>query len=356
MKKRLLSVLLILVLFAGLLSIEAFAEEGIPKVSIRIYPDSSYGYDNNQDPLIGEDASYIYAVISSGEATLTDYYLMDGGSRASGAIQDHSYTFHANVQAVDGYIFDASTGASVNNESASLTIIDPSNAYIELTVKPRANPPTIYKSPGDETHPAGSTFSFVASAGHYDSFQWYIQTPYNMEYKAEEVYDKVGLYAQVVDQGSSVKLNLSGVTDGFNGWMVYCVFTGQGGTDWTNKAMINVTGASDPFVPAPTPAVATSQITIVETPAPTNEIWIVETPTPEIVETPAPTAEPTPEVTAKTKDSSSHKGLKIAGGIVGGLVVLGGGLVGTQYVIDKKKRAKRAKSAGHSSSNYKGRH
>ena len=351
MKRRLISLLII---FTLVLSIApcAFADEAISKVSIRIYPDSSYGYDNNQDPLVGEDASYIYALISNGEVTLSngDYYLMDGGARASGAIKDQNYTFFARVYAVGGYVMNEYTTASVNNEAAYITVApDGLSADITITVTPRVEGPAIYKSPSSETHPAGETFFFTASAGNYDTFQWYIRTPYNIDYKAEDAYDKVGLYATVQDCGTYVNCNLHTVSENFNGWRVYCVFTGKGGENLTSMATVNVTGAPDPYT-TPTPE-ATSQIWIVDTPEPTSQIWIVETPTPEIivVETPEPTVEPTAEP-VKTSD---HKGLKIAGGVIGGILVLGGGLIGTQYFIDKKKRKQRAQK---SKSNYKGKH
>ena len=355
MRNRIISLILISVMLLCMVPV-AFAEEPIAKVSIRLYPDSSYGYDNNQDPLVGQDASYIYAVISTGEATLDSYYLMDGGSAASGKIKNKNYTFCANVSAVGGYVFTSATTASVNNEYADISISgDGMSATITISITPRLEGPRIYHSPTSETHAAGETFSFTASADNYNTFQWYIQTPYNITYKAEDAYSKVGLYATVTDEVTYVKCNLHAVSDNFNGWMVYCEFTGDGGVNYTEKAMINVTGAEDPYLTPPPEG--SSGIWVVETPEPTNNIWVVETPEIEVIETPSPTPESTPEPTPEP--APTHKGLKVAGGIIGGLVLMSGGLIATQYFIDKKKRKQRAAKSKKNYDNnttYRGKH
>ena len=372
--KKLLSTILVLMLIVTMIPVFASAEESVSKVSIRTYPDSSYGYDNNQVPLVGQDASYIYALVSNGAASLNNYYLLYGGSVATGALKYETYTFCAEVTPNAGYIFDASTTASVNNESANISVSsDGMSATITINMLPRAEAPRIAHEPTDETHNAGEVFSFVASATNYDTFQWYLVSPYNATYKAEEV-GSVGLSGTVSDLGTSVRWNLHTVPADFNGWRVYCVFTGIAGQTQTRQAYINVNGAADPYQPvyvgvSPTPA-ASSGIWIVETPEPSSDIWIVETPEPSndiwIVETPEPTTESAAaDDTSESENDtakSSHKGLKVAACVLGGIAVLGGGLLGTQYVIDKNKRKKRAKRASTGtnvnagSNDYKGRH
>ena len=289
MKKRWV-VFLILVCFL-MAAAPAFAT-GMDSIAIDRVQCQSYPGNAGADlPFVGQD----YSAFSCGTITpgisVTGWSLVDNsGTPCSGIVENRNYTLNISVasQAVN-FLFTPDTRASINGEQAVLTpSADGLSATLSRYIAPRLVAPTIWHSPTDESHDAGETFSFTASASPlYDSFQWYLRSPDGQVIKAEEV---TGLFpavtATITDLGKSngCRCNLHNVNANLNNWLAYCVFKSAAGETSTDKASIKVKNADSIVIvpqPSPTPAVQ-------ETPSLANGgIWIVETPTPEPVSTPA---------------------------------------------------------------------
>lgn len=134
-------------------------------------------------------------------------------------------------------------------------------------------PPTVTKSPTSENVEEGGTVVFVATADNADSYIWYItDASGSMIYPASTI----GQYVKGASAtgANSSRLVLSGIPEGMNGWTAQCQFSNAYGTNWSDRAWINVVQLATP----------TPEATPTPTPAPTA------TPTP----TPAPTATPVP--------------------------------------------------------------
>lgn len=354
--KKLLSLILVIVFCIGFVP-SASADDGyVGKILIETYPDASTGF--NQLPVVGQKTSDFYAKTSTVGCVVTSTTLVGAGA----TVENKDYTLQVVVtaQAVNVY-FDGNTTAYINNVAANVTVNDSQTVTVSRVITPQLLAPTIWHHPSTETHAAGETFSFAASASpYYDSYQWYIQAPYGDKFTAEQfesAYSAVTV--SVIDHGSSTTCNIHNVPADFNDWMVYCVFTGEGGAATTNKASIKVKGASSNVAVVGTDGKVTDGIEIVETPNPTSSYEIVETPEPsyEIVETPEPTEEIIPETTPEPAAKKGMPGaVKWILGIVGGIVVLGGAVIGIQYLKDKKRRKRRAKMASSGKSDYRGRH
>ena len=273
-----LALCLCLALFAG--SASATETYAISHVNCQSYPNSTNG---NTLPFVGQNYSDFYCATTTAGVVVTGWSLIDGnGNACSGKVENRSYTLNIYVssQAVN-YLFNAGTGASINNESASITVAaDGLSATISRSIYPLFIAPTIYHHPTDESHNAGETFSYTASASKlYDSFQWYVCSPSGMQVtKAEEIRNvSPTAEAVITDAGDYVRCNLHNVDAGLDGWQVYCTFISTAGQTSTNKASIIVKNAAE----------------VLATPEPTPEI--VVTPTPQIIETPAPEIVTTPE-------------------------------------------------------------
>lgn len=244
----------------------------------------------------------------------------------------------------------------------------------------------------------------------YTSYEWKLRSPQNETFNAQDVSNLfTGPYAVISDIDSGTRCNIYQVPEGLNGWSVYCVFKGPGGDVKTNSASINVKNAApEPtmqIVQAPDAVPeqkdekngeAPEGITIVDAPDSKNpednenitivqweEAWTYddnnhwhksvdqysdETSDPEPHEMSWTTVR---EATKKAdgeedgvcdvcgyttkrnvpyvkpeKTDGMSKGLKLGLGAVGAIAVLGGGVMFTQYEIDKKRRKRRAKMAG----------
>lgn len=370
--KKLLSVLLVLLLCISLVPF-AFAEDSIAvdKVYVRSYPSHSYG--GNDLPTVGQNYSDFYCDCETGGIVVTGWSLVDdAGTPCSGKVENKNYTLTVTLQSnVVNYFFDGNTRAFINGVAANISA-NGSTASISRYIKPNLVDPVIWKQPGDENHDKSSIFSFTASASPvYASYAWYLMTPNGQKFTPEEVHATYPSVNCVVSDtnGGGVRLNIHDPVDDMNGWLVYCGFKGYSGAEvMTNKAMIKIKG----IVASPTPT-----IEIVAPPEESSAtsggdlpegIYIVDPPEPEIVETsePTETPEPTPMVTPEPepKKPSSGAGLKILKGVgiaVGGLAVVGGGIMYATYLKDKRRRARRAKMAGRTSSSknsssYKGKH
>ena len=405
--KKFLSLALALVLCLALVPVAASAETPVRKVLIETKPNWSVGY--NETPEVGQEISDI--VVDCSTAQYVESWNLDG--LTSGTVENRTYTINVNVATYGDEVFDSNTVAYINNVAATVSIIDPQHATISRSdYAARLVPPQIYHSPTGETHPAGDVFSFTATADRFTSYKWFIRTDYGEDMdvdKFNKSYD--GVWAKVTDIDSGTRCNIHGVLESMDGWAVYCVFSGIGGDSYTDYGFMNVKA---PVVNSPTPKATPSpavqvvdenpEIEVVEEkeePAgvvviehdwadewtfdenshwrqdliPGNEAEQGEKGPHELVWT--TTREATKKADGEesgvcsvcgyetkrnvpfVKDSAEKKGLstgaKWAIGLGGGLVGLGAVTIGAQYLIDKNKRARRAKAAGRSTS-YKGRH
>lgn len=398
--KKVLSLLLCLLICAAAFPAFATAEDyvGIDKVLIQTYP----GQGGNDLPYVSGDISAFYASTTTTGVSVTGWSLVDdGGNQCTGRVEEKYYTMSITLtsQAVN-YVFTRDTRGYINNESAELSYLsnDGLTATFSRRIMPRLIAPTIWHNPTDETHNAGERFSFAASASpYYDSFQWYLRSPYNEKYEVEACGDIfTGTSANVIDNGSAgTTCNLNNVSENFDGWMVYCVFKGVGGETPTQNATIHIKNKPEP-TSAPTPAPAATPeptIEIVATPEPTSAITIIEhdysedwsydetshwhadkIPMSESVSDKGPHDMIWTETSPATKKASGEekgvcsvcgyeesrsieyvkpvrtarvpKAVKWIVGIVGGIVVLGAAVVGIQYIKDKRRRERRAKMVG----------
>ena len=397
-----LSFLLCAILLASAFCACAAAEDNvrIDKVLIQTYP----GQGGNDLPYVSGDISAFYAATTTTGVSVTGWSLVDdGGSECRGKVEEKYYTMNITLSSMAvNYVFTWDTRAYINNESANISYIsdDGLTATFSRRIMPRLIAPTIWHNPTDETHNAGESFSFAASASpYYDSFQWYLRSPYNEKYEVEacgDIFD--GTSAYVIDNGSSgTTCNLNNVSANFDGWMVYCAFKGVGGETLTQNAMIHIKNKPTPTpepTPSPTPVPTSAPtIEIVVTPEPTSAITIIEhdyaeewsydeqnhwhedrIPVSDSVSemgahdmvwteiTPATKKAPgeekgvcsvcgyeisrSTEYVRPVRDSKVPGAVKWIVGIIGGLVVLCAAVVGIQYVKDKRRRARRAKMAG----------
>lgn len=400
--RKTVSLLLCLLVCASALPMSASAEDyiGIDKVLIQTYP----GQGGNDLPYVSGDISAFYAATTTTGVSVTGWSLVDdNGNQCTGRVEEKYYTMSVTLssQAVN-YVFTWDTRGYINNESANLSYVsdDGMTATFSRRIMPRLIAPTIWHNPSDETHNAGERFSFAASASpYYDSFQWYLRSPYNEKYKVEAIGDIFpGTTASVIDNGASgTTCNLNNVSENFDGWMVYCAFKGAGGETATQNATIHIKNKPEP-TPAPTPvptpiATPAPTIEIVVTPEPTSNITIIEhdyasewsydeaehwhadkVPESESVSdrgghemvwtetSPATKKAPGEEKGVcsvcgyeNTRSIEYVRPVRTAGvpnavkwivGIVGGLVLLCAAVVGIQYVKDRRRRARRARMAG----------
>lgn len=395
--KRIFAAALAVLVCVSAFPVSAAAVEsiGIDKVLIQTYP----GQGGNDLPYVSGDIGAFYATTSTSGVAVTGWSLVDdNGNQCTGKVQERYYTLNVTLasQAVN-YFFSQNTRGYINNEAAELSYVssDGMTATFSRRIMPRLIAPTIWHNPTDETHNAGETFSFAASASpYYESFQWYLRSPYNEKYAVEECGSIFsGTSAYVSDNGASgTTCNLNNVSANFDGWMIYCVFKGVGGETATQNAAIRIKNKPAPTpepTPAPTPA---PTIEIVVTPEPTSAITIIEhdyasewsfddekhwhadkIPMSESVsdegthdmvwtETPATKKAPgekkgvcsvcgyeqteTIEYVRPVREAKVPKAVKWAVGIIGGLVLLAAAVVGIQYIKDKRRRERRARMAG----------
>lgn len=402
--RRILLAALIISMVASLCPVYAAALDtySIDKVLVQTYP----GSGGNDLPYVSQEYSAFYAQTSTSGVVVTGWSLVDGsGNQCSGKVQNTGYTLSVNVTSqVVNCFFTSDTKAYINNEAANISVSsDGLSATVSRVIQPRLVAPTIWKNPGDESHESGNTFSFVASASpYYDSVQWYVKSPYNSDYKVEDISTVFpGVNATVHDHGSGGSTcNLNNVPVDMDGWMVYCKFIGVGGQTNTSNAFINVTNAAAVLsTPEPSPAVQIVEtpapsIYIVETPEPTQDIWVVEEAWSDVwtydrenhwhasiipqvtdVSDKAPHDMVWTETRAATKKEDGEEqgvcsvcgytetrsvlyvkpertsielptGLKWVVGVVGGIIVLAAAVVFIQYMKDKARRKRRAKMAG----------
>ena len=398
--------LLIICVLAGMLPAYAAETFTIDKFLVQTYP----GSGGNDLPIVGQDYSAFYAQTTTSGVTVTGWSLADdSGRQCSGKVENRRYTLGVNVssQVVNAF-FSADTKAYINGEAANISVSsDRLSATVTRVINAKLVAPTVWKHPTDETHDAYGTFSFSASASpYYDSVQWYIQTPYNQKYKAEEIgsyFD--GVACTVHDHGTGGSTcNVSGVLPSMDDWMVYCSFIGPGGETSTNRATIHVKNASalletpaPAAVPAPVQASPSPSVYIVETPEPTSNVWVIEedwsdewsydsdyhwheSKIPQVTdvdgkaghqmtwtEPRAATKKADGEEqgvcdicgytetrsTLYTKPQRESKGVPSAVkwiiGIVGGIIVLAAAVIFIQYLKDKAKRKRRARMSGRDS-------
>ena len=146
------------------------------------------------------------------------------------------------------------------------------------------DPPTITKSPTDETVDEGGSCSFIG--GHKNAIWavWHFVSP---DGKTDYRYEKaVEEFKPVVIEGGDIShLKLKNIPYSLNGWRVYCEYSNYNGSVRTNMATVWVNPAPTPS-PSPTP-------TPMPTPEPTPPAE--PTPTPELTMAPTPETTPTPE-------------------------------------------------------------
>lgn len=360
--KRICAILLIIILAAAIVP-SAYAEEELHNVTIRIYPNSNYA--TNQTPIVGMVASQIQ-IKPSCNVSATGYCTDSAGNVYTDKLKYENYTMHISVTANEGVTIRGDAIAAVNNESASIMVTGPQTAEITWGFLAAPIAPTVYHNPTDEKHEIGGVFPFSATCSDPDATaKWYLYDQMNNRNTPEEVqsaYPQMSVYTSTSQNGTA-QLTIKNAIEGLDGWSVACSFTNAAGTVWTERAYCKITNAT---VPTPTPKPTNE---IVDPPSgETGEdglpagVYIVETPEPEIqvIETPSPEQTPEPVQTEppveKKETKPVVKFLKGVGIGVGAIAVLGGAVVGIQYIKDKRRRQRRAEMAKTKGGSYKGKH
>jgi len=270
MKRRIISLLCVLVMLISLLPLSASADNAIEKVLCTL----------STIPVAMNDSRDIYAATSTANCYIEDYHWR----RTSDGYMIYQLFGRENVEvsitlrAYDGWYFSDSVAVYLNNSSAFFSLGE-GGKTLTLTREytPELWAPAVIKQPGNETVEEGEFASFVASATVTETYKWFLYDPNeDKSYPADQVSSLFeGVSMQETQQG---KCNFYNVTAAMDGWQVYCVFSGPGGEVKSQKASIKVK---------------------YETPPPT------ETPEPTPEPAPVPEATAAPEAAAAPEESSA---------------------------------------------------
>lgn len=151
--------------------------------------------------------------------------------------------------------------------------------------------PKITKHPGLEYVYEGGECIFTSYADDAESVDWYFEKG-SENIRAQEAYTKFsGL--SVVGFDDNI-IELYNIPISMDGWKIYSVFYGPGGSTQSERAELHVMKAT----PKPTP-----------TPTPTPKPTVAPTPTPTPVPTPTPAPEPNVTPTVNTDEPFSGDGV-----------------------------------------------
>ena len=256
--KRLLSFVLLLCLFTALLSVSVFAVE-VPEISCELGASMDYTI-----PLEGGGTATGFEMISGTLPSGVSATLSDGAVKlvgTPGASGDYDCTIRIRTA-------DSSDEYHVRLKITLPEVLPTPTPTPEATPAPTPTPeptpsptpvpaPSITKHPTGESVIEGNSAIFIAYADNADTLEWRIQSPdEKTEYNASDIGKYFpGCYAEGYDEDTLILFN---IRYEMNGWKARCKFIGDGGTAFTNGAVITVDRGGlnrpsitrDPFVTA----------------------------------------------------------------------------------------------------------
>jgi len=178
------------------------------------------------------------------------WYKLDG-SAVTGKFGTESVRVEIRLDTFDGFFFSESALAYLNNESASVRVDNGGRSlYLSREYAPAVWQPTVIKNPGSETVEVGEWASFVATANYVSDYEWKFMSPEGKRFSVAEAL--ANFPGVTTSENGSEKFNVYGITAEMNGWKVFCVFSGPGGSVDSGTATITVKAAPTP-TPEPTP-------------------------------------------------------------------------------------------------------
>lgn len=346
--KKIVSYILILVIFLGIIPMSFADGEVLDKVLLETYPSAQYGVGQNTGPIMGQVASE-FQVKSNSSVSVTDSYFTDSsGNRFTGEMQDQTYTLHVSVVANGDTLIAKGAYVSINNSKQGNIYVedDLQHAAITWSVKPSPVSPIIYWNPTNEVHTEGdgNPFSFSATCANFDTYQWYLVDKDGKKIKPENVGTIAnGMYSIVSDIENGSRFNIYSATDAIDGYYAICYFTNGAGTIGTSKAYCTVKSNGQKKVAEPTATPASEEEGEVEatpTPTPTEEPTSTPTPT-ETIAVVAPTLDVESQETQKNSDKEEAiKLVKIIAIAIGGVVIISLISLRIQYKQEKKRKRK----------------
>lgn len=206
------------------------------------------------EPVAGQSAYDITGATSTEGAV---YYGLSwynsSGTYLDGAFTTDYAVLELRLDAAEGYYFADGLSAYLNNSTVDYTIYN-SGQYIILThtYAPSVWAPTVIKHPGSERVDEGSWCSFVATASGAEKCVWKLKDASGKTYTMEEL---TSAYSSVTYSDETFgKLILRGIPKELDGSVVYCTFSGAGGSTDTNTAKITVEYEK----PSPSPSLSPS--------------------------------------------------------------------------------------------------
>ncbi len=236
--RRLLSLLLMLSLFASLLSAGAFAVD-VPEISCEL------------------GTALDYTIPLEGGGSATGFEVIDGSlpGGVSARLENGSVKLVGTPGASGTFVYRLTISTAAGDEEYRLTIkvMEPAPTPTptpsptptpEPTPEPTPSPtpapePKITKPPYGETVLEGEYAIFIAHADNADTVEWRIQSPDgNTEYKVEDIGKYFsGCHADGFDEDT---LTIYNIRYELNGWKVRAKFVGAGGSAFTATAAITV--------------------------------------------------------------------------------------------------------------------
>ena len=260
MKKKLIALVCLVLMFCTLLPISAAADNAIEKVLCT----------TSTIPVAQANSQEIYAATSTSGCDVDSYLWRrtTDGYIVYGLFGTENVEVEISLRALDGWYFSESCAVYLNNSSASYYIGEGGKTLtLTRTYAPELWLPSIIKHPGSETVDEGGLASFVASATLTAEYEWYIINPDTGESYRD--YDIPNVFeGAAIGSNREGQLNIHNVPASMDGWHVYCVFSGPGGDVRSAEAKIKVNYETPPPTPVLT-APPTPQPTPEPTPKPT---------------------------------------------------------------------------------------
>lgn len=235
--KKCLSLAVMLVLFALLLSVSALADYDM-------WVESYYEITVVQTDSARRLEDYY---LFEGVCTGLDFYISGDGTRLvlyGAPLVPGDYYFDVLLTYDDGGYEYMDFWVIVN--PIEVVEPDPTPAPAPTAI------PDVYitKHPYGETVSSGESAVFIARADHVYEIIWHVVTPEGETYDVEHApYDLPGL--KVTGQGTET-VTLSNIPQSMNGWSLECMFVGLDGVSTVTTSRAKITVNAPPPTPAPT--------------------------------------------------------------------------------------------------------
>lgn len=207
----------------------------------------------SSEPVAGQNAYDITGATSTEGAVYYGLSWYDStGTYLDGSFTTDYATVQIRIDAAEGYYFAEGLSAYLNNSGVDYYIYDNGRYIIATrTYAPSTWAPTIIKHPGSELVDEGSWCSFVATASDADKCVWKLKDANGKVYTMSELMS--AFPGMTYSDDTLGKLILRGIPRELDGSMVYCTFSGAGGSAETNGAKLRVDYEKPSPSPSPTP-------------------------------------------------------------------------------------------------------